>query len=338
MTDNTRYSIGRFNFGKGASLAPMAGVTNPPFRQLCSELGALYSVTELISCHAIIYFETKPKNRTKKRGEKTLALMDHYKGESPHVVQIYGREPDLMAEAAKIVEREGADIIDLNFGCPARKVIKNGNGSGVALMLDPPLLEEITRSVVNAVEIPVTAKTRLGYSKDAKNGVEIAQRLEASGVELITIHARTREQGHGGDTDFETLKNIVDAVKIPVIGNGGIKSYEDAENMIEQTGCRGVAIGQGAKGNPWIFREVAGGMGRPDIRDRVKTCRRHLQFFSDWSGEELAVLEMRKHAAWYLKGFDGAAAFRNRLGEATSLERFNNLLDEVDLILDKLNV
>ncbi len=323
------YSIGKFQFGNGASLAPMAGITNPPFRQLCQEMGALYSVTELVSCHAIVYFNTKPKNRTKKRGEKTLALMDKYDGETPHVVQIYGREPDLMAQAASIAEREGADIIDLNFGCPAKKVIKNGKGSGVALMLDPGLLGEISSAVVNAVKIPVTAKTRLGYSSDNRNAVEIANIIEQCGVQLLTIHARTREQGHSGDVDLLMLKNIVDAVSIPVIGNGGLKSAEDAGYMMQKTGCAGVAIGQGAKGNPWIFREISGGSGRPDLKDRVDTCKRHLKIFVEWSGERLAVLEMRKHASWYLKGFEGAAAFRKRLGEATSVENFMRLLNDI---------
>ncbi|MBN2719043.1 MAG: tRNA dihydrouridine synthase DusB [Deltaproteobacteria bacterium] len=323
------FRIGSYEFGRGAVLAPMAGITNPPFRQLCQELGALYCVTELISCHAVVYFDEKDKNRHKKRGQKTLALMDRYVGEHPHVVQLYGREPDVMADAARIVAREGADIIDLNFGCPARKVIKNGSGCGVALMRDPELLGEITRRVVAAVDIPVTAKTRLGYGRDEKNGVEIAQILEKNGAELITIHARTREQGHSGPVDCDYLKQIVEAVNVPVIGNGGIQSLADATEMMRQSGCAGVAVGQGAKGNPWIFSEIAGTGQRPDLASRVATCRRHLDLYVAWGGEQRAVTEMRKHACWYLKGFDGAAAFRKRLGEATSRGAFYRLLDEV---------
>ena len=196
-------------------------------------------------------------------------------------------------------------------------------------MRDPPLLGEITRAVVEAVSIPVTAKTRLGYSSEEKNAVEVATILESSGVELITIHARTREQGHSGEADLDSLAEIVDAVDIPVIGNGGIRSREDAEKMMEATGCARVAVGQGAKGNPWIFREIAGGEGKPDLAQRVQTCRRHLELYIDWIGEQRSVLEMRKHACWYLKGFDGAAAFRKRLGEAVDAEAFNGLLDEV---------
>jgi tRNA-dihydrouridine synthase B len=323
------YRIGTFEFSSGAALAPMAGITNPPFRQLCTELGASYCVTELISCHAVVYFDSKAKNRQKKRGQKTLSLMERYEGESPHVVQLYGREPDIMADAARIVAREGADVIDLNFGCPARKVIKNGMGCGVALMRDPDLLGEITARVVDAVDVPVTAKTRLGYGRDEKNGVEIAHILARNGVTLITIHARTREQGHSGPVDYDYLKEIVDAVEVPVIGNGGILSAADAARMMAETGCAGVAVGQGAKGNPWIFSEIAGIGQRPNLAERVATCRRHLALYMAWGGEQRAVTEMRKHACWYLKGFDGAAAFRKRLGEANSQDAFNRLLDEV---------
>jgi nifR3 family TIM-barrel protein len=323
--------IGEFEFGDGASLAPMAGVTNPPFRQLCAESGAIFSVTELISCHAVLFFSRRPRNRDRKRGQKTLALLDRYPGERPFVVQLYGKEPELMAEAAMVVEQQGADIIDLNFGCPARKVIRAGEGCGVALMRNPPLISDIARRVVNAVKVPVTAKTRLGYSSDQRNGVEVAKILEDSGVQAVTIHARTREQGHSGPVHLDDLARIVKAVRIPVIGNGGITCAADAQRMRDATGCAGVAVGQGAKGNPWIFSEIAGGPGAPDLAGRIATCRRHLALFVAWAGEPLAVIEMRKHACWYLKGFDGAAAFRKRLGEAVDLAAFTGLLDAIPL-------
>jgi nifR3 family TIM-barrel protein len=324
--------LGKHLLNEGATLAPMAGITNPPFRQLCKEMGASLCVTELISSHAVVYLKSKAKNRGKKLGLKVLSLMEKYSGEYPYVVQIYGRDPSIMAEAAKIVEDEGADIIDLNFGCPARKVIKNGMGSGVALMLDPSLLGLIASAVVSAVSVPVIAKTRLGYSKEHKNGVEIARILEQSGVKLLTIHARTREQGHSGCVDLDTLGQIVNAVTIPVVGNGGIKSYSDAAEMMKYTGCKTVAVGQGAKGNPWIFEEIKNNSSfvkRPSLEERIKVCRRHLNLYVNWVDEQRAVLEMRKHACWYLKGFDGAAAFRKRLGEATSIETFNVLLNEL---------
>lgn len=321
--------LGPHEFARGAALAPMAGITNPPFRKLCSQLGAIFAVTELISCHAVVYLDAKARNRRRRRGVKTLSLMERYEGERPFIVQLYGRDPEIMASAARVVRREGADVIDLNFGCPARKVIKNGEGCGVALMLDLRLMGEITSAVVEAVDIPVTAKTRLGYSRDLKNGVEAARVLANSGARLLTIHARTREQGHGGDVDLATLARIVEAVEIPVVGNGGIRSASDAAAMIAATGCARVAVGQGAKGNPWIFREIAGGAGPPDLGERVETCRRHLDLYMNWIGQERSVLEMRKHACWYLKGFDGAAAFRKRLGEAVDAEAFNRLLDEI---------
>ncbi len=324
-------TLGRHSLGPGAVLAPMAGITNPPFRQLCIELGASLTVTELVSCHALVYLDTKSKNRGRKRGVKTLAQIEKFPGEYPFAVQLYGREPEMLAHAAKIVEREGADVIDLNFGCPARKVIKDGQGCGVALMLDPPLVEQIVSAVVEAVSVPVTAKTRTGWSASKKNAVEIAKRIENGGAQMICIHGRTRDQGHSGEVDYETVRAVVESVNLPVVGNGGITGPEEATLMKRKTGCARVAVGQGAKGNPWIFRELIGGPGAPRLAERVATCRRHLELYMNWTGEARSVLEMRKHACWYLKGFSGAAAFRKRLGEAVSADAFNALLDELQV-------
>jgi tRNA-dihydrouridine synthase B len=307
----------------------MAGITNPPFRRLCRELGAAFAVTELVSCHAVVYLAARERNRARPRGVKTLSLMDPYPGERPFVVQLYGREPEVMAEAARVVAGEGADIVDLNFGCPARKVIKGGEGSGVALMRTPALLGAIAEAVVRAVEVPVTAKIRLGWSREERNAPEIAAILEGAGVGALCVHARTREQGHGGPVDLDALAAAVAAVRIPVVGNGGIAARADAEAMLARTGCARVAVGQGAKGNPWIFREIAGGEGAPALAERVATCRRHLALFAEWAGEQRAAIEMRKHACWYLKGFDGAAALRKRLGGAVDVASFTALLDEI---------
>jgi tRNA-dihydrouridine synthase B len=323
--------IGPYEIGPGAALAPMAGITNPPFRRLCRELGAAFAVTELVSCHAVVYLAAKERNRARPRGTKTLSLMEPYPGERPFFVQLYGREPTVMAEAARIVEAAGADVIDLNFGCPARKVIKGGEGCGVALMRDPALLGTIAAAVVAAVRAPVTAKIRLGWSAAEKNAALVAKILEDAGASAICVHARTREQGHAGPVDLETLAAVVAAVGVPVVGNGGIRCRADAEQMIARTGCARVAVGQGAKGNPWIFREIAGGDGAPGLADRIATCRRHLDLFAEWAGEARAAIEMRKHACWYLRGFDGAAAFRKRLGEATDAAALNRLLDEIPL-------
>jgi tRNA-dihydrouridine synthase B len=323
--------IGRHAIGEGAALAPMAGITNPPFRQLCRELGAVLTTTELLSCHAIVYLATKPRNRTRKQGIKTLALLSRYPGESPFGVQLYGRDPELMAEAARFVEQDGADIVDLNFGCPARKVIKLGEGSGVALMRDPVLLGRITRAVVGAVQVPVTAKIRTGWSREERNAPEIARILESEGVAAICVHARSREQVHSGPVDLETLAAVRSAVRVPVLGNGGIRGPEQAREMISASGCERVSIGQASRGNPWIFREMTGGDGTPDLPERVATCRRHLALYTDYTDEQRAALEMRKHACWYLKGFAGAAAFRKRLSRAVDADSFSRLLDELPL-------
>jgi nifR3 family TIM-barrel protein len=236
-----------------------------------------------------------------------------------------------MAEAARVVAGEGADVVDLNFGCPARKVIKGGEGCGVALMRYPELLGTIASEVVRAVDVPVTAKIRLGWSGAEKNAAFVARVLEDAGVKAICVHARTRDQGHSGPVDLETLRDVVRAVGVPVVGNGGIRSRADAEEMIAKTGCARVAVGQGAKGNPWIFREIAGGPCAPGLADRIATCRRHLEMFVEWAGEARAAIEMRKHACWYMRGFDGAAAFRKRLGEAIDAAAFHHLLDEIPI-------
>ena len=321
--------IGEIPIGKGAMLAPMAGITNPPFRRLCVELGAALTVTELISCHALSMIRKKPAHAHKRLGAATLPLMAPFDGEYPLVVQIFGRDPDLMVMAAEEAVDRGAHVVDLNFGCPAKKVVKNGEGAGCALMLVPDLLQEIARRVVGAVSVPVTAKMRIGWSPESKNGVEVAKRIEDAGVKLLTVHARTRNQVHSGPVDLEVLAGIVRAVTIPVIGNGGIRSAEDAKKMVEATGVRRVAVGQGAKGNPWIFRALAGNETEVTLTGRLDTCRRHLDLYVEWAGEFRAIREMRKHVAWYLKGFDGAAAVRDRINRTDDVEGVRRILDEV---------
>ncbi len=319
--------LGGFHLAGGAALAPMAGITNPPFRELCVRLGAVLTCTELISCHALLH-TFDPRRRRGRTAAETGALLERFDGERPFCVQLFGRDPETMAAAARLVEERGADVIDLNFGCPARKVVKAGRGSGAALMRDPELLERVTSSVVDAVGVPVTAKIRTGWSQRERNAVEIARRIEDSGAAALCVHARTRDQVHSGAIDLETLAGVCRAVRIPVIGNGKIRSRKDAERMTELTGCALVSVGQAARGNPWIFRELAGGSGEATLEERVSTCRRHLEMYAEWCTERRAVLEMRKHACWYLRGFDGAAAFRSRLSRATSVEAFNRLLDE----------
>ncbi len=323
------FKIGPYQISKGAMLSPMAGVTNPPFRRLCVELGASLSPTELISSHALVLIRQKPAREKKKIGMAVLPLIEPFENEFPLMVQLFGREPEIMAEAAREAEARGAHIVDLNFGCPAKKVIKNGEGAGAALMKNPELLQQIASECVKAVKVPVTAKMRLGWSPDEKNAVEIAKRLEDAGVQMLCVHARTRDQIHWGETDLQTLAQVCEAVSIPVIGNGGIKNIEDAVKMKEETKCAAVAVGQAAKGNPWIFRELLGNNSQVTLQDRIATCRRHLEFYLAWGGELRAVREMRKHVAWYLKGFEGAAAYRKRINETNSFNEFMIILDEL---------
>ncbi len=321
--------IGAYDIAEGAALAPMAGITNPPFRMLCRELGASMTVTELISAHALSLIRAKPSLATKRLGTATLPLLAAYPGEHPLAVQIFGRDPALMALAAAEVVDRGADIVDLNFGCPARKVVKNGEGSGAALLRVPSLVEEIAKAVVRAVPVPVTAKIRLGWSGDTKNAPEVAKRLESAGTTAITVHARTRDQVHSGPADLAMLAEVCEAVSIPIIGNGGIRNREDAETMMARTGCARVAVGQASRGNPWVFREIAGGGGAPTLEERIATCRRHLSLYVEWAGEHRAVREIRKHVAWYLKGFPGAAAHRARINTTLTMADFERILDEI---------
>jgi tRNA-dihydrouridine synthase B len=322
--------IGPYEISAGAFLAPMAGITNPPFRQICRELGAVFTVTELVSSHALSFLASSPKSRSKSLGITTFNLMERYPGESPFAIQIFGNDPGKMSEAARISEGEyGADVIDLNFGCPARKVVKAGFGSGVALMREPALLQEIARQVVAAINVPVTAKIRLGWSREELSAPEIARRLEDVGVQAICVHGRTREQVHSGPIDLDTLGETCSAVSIPVIGNGGIRSSNDAKAMMARTGCRRVAIGQASKGNPWIFREIVSNGAPPSLRERIRVFKRHLDFYCVWAGRDRTSREMRKHACWYFKGFSGAAQMRKRLSMAASVEVFEELLDEI---------
>jgi tRNA-dihydrouridine synthase B len=325
--------IGNYEIGPGAALAPMAGLTNPSFRRLCREMGASYTVTELISSHAISIIDERPRHRNKKLGAATLPLLEKFPGESPLAVQIFGRDPDLMSRAAAFVRNEGADIVDLNFGCPAKKIIKNGEGSGCALMLDPPLLQEIAKRVVEAVTIPVTAKIRIGWDDESRNAPEIAKRLADVGVVALTVHARTRNQFHSGPVDYDTLAEVCQSIDIPVIGNGGIRCRDDALKMTELTGCDRVAVGQATRGNPWIFSAIANGETVPSLADRVDVLKRHLGYYVEWAGDKRANLEMRKHAGWYLKGFPGAAEIRHRINQAKNTGEVLEIIEEISQMI-----
>ncbi|MFZ5595681.1 MAG: tRNA dihydrouridine synthase DusB [Bacillota bacterium] len=303
--------------------APMAGVTDRAFRTLAREAGCGLVYTEMISDQALIFGNTKTNALLNIEGEK-----------GPVSVQIFGSNPGYMREAAKIAEARGPDIIDINMGCPTPKIVRNGEGA--ALMKNPMLAFEIARAVVEAVSIPVTVKMRKGWDEERVNAVEMAILMERAGVSAIAVHGRTRAQFYSGKADWGIIREVKSAVGIPVIGNGDIRSPGDARRMLEETGCDGVMIGRAAMGNPWIFTEVVyhlekgGLLPPPTVSDRVKTALRHLQMLVSLKGEHTGIREMRKHAAWYLKGVRGAARLRQEVNAALSVEDFIKIIESID--------
>ena len=290
----------------GAGLAPMAGVTDAVMRALCREQGATWSVSEMLSAKGWVYSGAKNPN--------AADLLLRLPGEGPVGLQLFGREPEFMAEAARRLEDLDFPFFDINMGCPAPKIA--GNGEGSALMREPELAGRIVRAVADAVKKPVTVKIRSGWDADSVNAPEVARRLEQSGAAAIAVHARTREQYYSGRADWRVIADVKRAVSIPVFGNGDIASGADAIAMMEQTGCDAVMIGRGAQGNPWIFAEVSAAMrgevyARPSLSARVEMAIRHFDMELRLHGERRGLPEMRKHIAWYVSGAHGAARFRD---------------------------
>lgn len=305
----------------GVFLAPMAGVTDLPFRIIAREYGADLVVSEMISAQALIY-----SNR------KTLRMLAIDRAERPVSVQLFGHDPQTMARAAELVcEYAGPEMIDLNFGCPTPKIVKNGDGA--ALLKNLRLLAEIAAAVAKAVPVPVTAKIRLGWDAKSINCVEVARCLEASGMHWITVHGRTREQFYGGSADWNWLARVKANVNIPVVGNGDVFSGADAKRLLEQTKCDHLAVGRGARGNPWIFRQIKAWVDEgirlpePTIRERALLALRHLHMQAEYDGEAKAVREMRPHLMWYLKGVPGSSRLRQMINTACSVQEVERILN-----------
>lgn len=316
-----KIKIGNVTLDNPCVLAPMAGVTDLPFRLLCKEQGAGLLSMEMISAKAILY-----KNRN------TISLMEIAEGEHPIALQLFGSDPEIMAEIATQIEEHPFDILDVNMGCPMPKIVNNGEGS--ALLKNPKLIGEIVRAMVKATKKPVTVKIRKGFDDNSVNAVEVAKILEDSGASGIAVHGRTREQYYGGKADWDIIRQVKEAVGIPVIGNGDVTDGYSAKALMEETGCDGVMIGRAARGNPWIFREVSQYLsngiiperpGRDEVRDMML---RHGRLQLKYKGEYIGVREMRKHVAWYTGGFSGSAKLRAMINETETVEELEALLME----------
>jgi tRNA-dihydrouridine synthase B len=312
--------IGPIELDGWAVLAPMAGVSDLAYRVIARRMGAAMTTAEMVSAKGLYY-----------KNEKTRDMLKIDPGEHPVALQLFGSEPDIMALGAKEMEKAGADIIDINMGCPMQKVVKNGDGS--ALMKNVPLAAAVVKAMVDAVHVPVTVKMRLGWTRETENCVELAQAVEEAGASAITVHGRTREDFYTGCADWEKIGEVVEAVHIPVFGNGDVVDGPTAARLMKETGCAGVAIGRAAWGNPWVFERVntyleTGTILPPPTNEmRIAMAREHLHGLVQEKGERVAVKEMRAHASRYFHGLPEAASLRREIMKALTEEEFNRLLD-----------
>jgi nifR3 family TIM-barrel protein len=294
--------IGAFEPASRLFLAPLAGVTDKSFRRLCAEQGAALVCSEMVSAKALCH-----------RNKNSEELLRTDAREGPVAFQIFGSDPEIMAEAAALLDGRGNVLLDVNMGCPVPKVVKNGEGS--ALLQNPLLAGRIVEAMKSRTKKPVTVKIRAGWDRDSVNAVEMARTLESAGADAICLHGRTREQYYSGKADWGLIGHVKASVKIPVIGNGDVCCPEDAARMLRETGCDYVMVARGALGNPWIFSGE-----RPSRNERATMFVRHARLAAEHKGERMAVLEMRKHAGWYFKGAPGAAAFRHAVNQITRLD------------------
>ncbi len=312
--------IGNVNIDGYVALAPMAGVADKAFRELCMEFGACYCVSEMVSAKGISY-----------HSEKSAQLMELSEKEHPCAVQIFGNEPETLAEAARFALRYNPEIIDINMGCPAPKI--SGNGAGAALMKDPTLCGEIVKEVVNAVDIPVTVKIRKGFDDDNINAVKVATICEENGAKAVTVHGRTKAQYYSGKVDLDIIKEVKNALTIPVIGNGDITSPDDAKRMFEYTKCDLVMVGRGALGNPWVFNNInayfrGDKLHTPTFEEKMQVMKKHIEKLAENKGEYVGMKEARAHIPHYFKGFSGAAKLRNDACRVSTLNDLYSLIEK----------
>lgn len=316
-------NIGNVKLENNVILAPMAGVTDKTYRTICKEMGAGLVYTEMVSAKGLYYNDVKTKR-----------LMSINEKNHPVSLQIFGSDPDIMSYVVQnyINERKDIDIIDVNMGCPTPKIVKNGDGS--ALMKNPKLAGEIIYKIKKVSKKPVTAKIRAGWDSNNLNAAEFSKILEFNGVDLIAVHSRTREQFYTGKADYNIIKEVKNNVSIPVIGNGDIYTPEDAVKMIEDTGCDGVMVGRGILGNPWLIKDIIKIFGGnhnfyvPSVVDKIEIIKRHADMLKEELDEKIAILEMRKFAAWYIKGMKGSSEVKNKINKITVFDDLCDILDE----------
>ena len=319
--------IGNIELDTPVALAPMAGISDLPYRVICREFGCGLTVSEMVSAKGLLY-----------KNEKTFAMLQIDEAERPTAIQLFGSVPEELAEAARIVEAQGADIIDFNMGCPVPKVVNNGEGS--ALMKVPELAGKILEAMVKAVRVPVTVKFRAGWDEEHRNAVEIAKIAEASGVAAVAVHGRTRNQFYMGKADWEIIRRVKEAVRIPVFGNGDVFTAGDGLRMFKETNCDGLMLARGAYGNPWLFTQLRAALAGKDIPavtagEKLQQIILHATALVDFKGEKVAIREMRSHASAYIKGLPRASEYREKFHRLETLREMVDLVNSYENFLQK---